>query len=121
MHAEIIAIGTELVSGQKLDTNSQWLSRRLGELGIGTHFHTTIGDDWRENAEAIRVAFSRAGLIVVTGGLGPTQDDLTREVVAGALGVRLILDEESLSAIEGVLRAPQSTNERTKSRSSVPS
>ena len=100
MHAEIIAIGSELVSGQKLDTNSQWLSRRLGELGIATHFHTTLGDDLAENVAAFRVAMNRAGLIVVTGGLGPTQDDLTREALAEALGVRLVEDQESLAAIE---------------------
>ncbi len=101
MHAEIIAVGSELVSGQKLDTNSQWLSRRLGELGISTHFHATLGDDLAENVAAFRVAMVRAGLIVVTGGLGPTQDDLTREALAEALGTRLIRDEESLAAIEG--------------------
>lgn len=100
MHTEIIAIGSELVSGQKLDTNSQWLSRRLGELGISTHFHTTLGDDLAENVAAFRVALGRAGLIVITGGLGPTQDDLTREALAEALGARLIQDEESLAAIE---------------------
>ena len=86
MHAEIIAIGTELVSGQKLDTNSQWISRRLGELGISTHFHTTLGDDLAENVAAFRVAIGRADLIIVTGGLGPTQDDLTREALAEAMG-----------------------------------
>ena len=100
MHAEIIAIGSELVSGQKLDTNSQWLSHRLGELGISTHFHTTLGDDLAENVAAFRVAMSRAGLIVITGGLGPTQDDLTREALAEALGVRLVEDQESLAAVE---------------------
>lgn len=100
MHAEIIAIGSELVSGQKLDTNSQWLSHRLGQLGIATHFHTTLGDDLAENVAAFRVAMNRAGLIVVTGGLGPTQDDLTREALAEALGLRLVEDQQSLAAIE---------------------
>jgi nicotinamide-nucleotide amidase len=100
MHAEIIAIGTELVSGQKLDTNSQWISRRLGESGISTHFHTTLGDDLAENVAAFRVAIGRADLIVVTGGLGPTQDDLTREALAEAMGVPLVRDDESLAAIE---------------------
>jgi nicotinamide-nucleotide amidase len=92
MHAEIIAIGTELVSGQKLDTNSQWLSQRLGELGISTHFHTSLGDDFAENVAAFRVALERASLILITGGLGPTQDDLTREALAEALGVQMIED-----------------------------
>ena len=100
MHAEIIAIGTELISGQKLDTNSQWLSRALGDLGISTHFHTTLGDDLTENVAAFRIASARAELVLVTGGLGPTQDDLTREALAEAAGVALVHDEDSLAAIE---------------------
>lgn len=99
MHAEIISVGTELVSGQKLDTNSQWLSTQLGALGIATHFHTTLGDDLEENISAFRIAASRSDLVLVTGGIGPTQDDLTREALAGAAGVGLIEDAESLSQI----------------------
>ncbi|MDB5351569.1 MAG: competence/damage-inducible protein CinA-like protein [Planctomycetota bacterium] len=100
MHAEIIAVGSELVSGQKLDTNSQWLSLKLGDLGIPTHFHTTLGDDLDENIEAFRVAKSRAGLVIVTGGLGPTQDDLTREALARSADQALVEDAQALAAIE---------------------
>src|SRR5215203_5286731 len=82
MIAEIISIGSELVSGQGLDTNSQWLSRALGGVGISVHFHTTLGDDLDENVAAFRVAISRADLVLMTGGLGPTQDDLTRDALA---------------------------------------
>src|SRR3954470_7008290 len=99
MHAEIIAVGTELVSGQKLDTNSQWLSRRLGDLGIATHFHTAVGDDLGENLAAFRVAAGRSGLVLVTGGIGPTQDDLTREALAGLAGVSLVEDVDSLAVL----------------------
>ncbi|MGE3820141.1 MAG: competence/damage-inducible protein A [Isosphaeraceae bacterium] len=99
MKAEIIAIGSELVSGQSLDTNSQWLSKALGAVGIPTRFHTTLGDDLAENVQAFQFATRRAGLVLVTGGLGPTQDDLTREVLAQVAGVLLVEDPESLEAL----------------------
>jgi nicotinamide-nucleotide amidase len=99
MIAEIIAAGSELVNGEKLDTNSQWLSRRLGELGIAVHFHTAVGDDLAENIAAFQIAAKRARLVIVTGGLGPTQDDLTREALARAAGVPLVEHAELLQAI----------------------
>ncbi len=97
--AEIIAIGSELVSGQGLDTNSQWLSRELAAVGIPVAFHTTIGDQLDDNVSAFRIAGERAELVVVTGGLGPTQDDLTREALAATAGVSLWEDAGSLEAI----------------------
>ncbi len=99
MIAEIVAIGTELVSGQSLDTNSQWLSQALGSLGIPVHFHTALGDDLAENVEALRIAIGRADLVITSGGLGPTQDDLTREALAAVAGVPLVEDADSLAAI----------------------
>jgi len=99
MRAEIIAIGSELVSGQSLDTNSRWLSQRLGSLGIPVAFHTTLGDDLEDHLAAFRAAFDRADLVVMTGGLGPTQDDLTREALAGCAGVPMVEDPASLAAI----------------------
>src|SRR5438034_9594944 len=90
MKAEIISIGSELTSGQNLDTNSQWLSRRLAEVGIAVGWHTTISDDLDANLDAFRIATGRAKLVLVTGGLGPTQDDLTREVLAKLAGVDLV-------------------------------
>jgi nicotinamide-nucleotide amidase len=102
MKAEIIAIGSELVSGQSLDTNSQWLSRALGMLGIPVHFHTSLGDDLAENVAVFRVAIGRADLIVTCGGLGPTQDDLTREALAAVAGVGLVEDAASLEAIQAL-------------------
>ena len=94
MKCEIISIGSELTSGQNLDTNSQWLSRRLAEIGIAVGWHTTIADDLDANVDAFRIAAGRAGLVLVTGGLGPTQDDLTREALARAAGVELVFDQE---------------------------
>src|SRR5947209_14952974 len=102
MKAEIIAIGSELISGQSLDTNSQWLSRALGALGIPVHFHTSLGDDLAENVAVFRTAIGRADLIVTSGGLGPTQDDLTREALASVAGVGLVEDRGSLEAIQAM-------------------
>ncbi|MCH8042523.1 MAG: CinA family nicotinamide mononucleotide deamidase-related protein [Planctomycetes bacterium] len=99
MHAEIIAIGDELTSGQRLDTNSQWLAVALGELGIGVLYHTTVGDDMAANVEVFRTAIKRADLVVATGGLGPTADDLTRPAIAEAVGVELYEDAASLAHI----------------------
>jgi nicotinamide-nucleotide amidase len=102
MHAEIIAIGTEITSGAKLDTNSQWLSERLGELGISTRYHTSVADDMAANVEVLKLAIDRADVVLITGGLGPTLDDLTRQALAEALGVGLVEDAESLVAIEAI-------------------
>ena len=105
MKGEIISIGSELASGQNLDTNSQWLSRRLAELGIPVGWHTTVADDLGDNIEAFRIAAARADLILITGGLGPTQDDLTREALAKAAGVDLLLNQESLDRIERMFQS----------------
>lgn len=99
MKAEIISIGSEITSGQNLDTNSQWLSRRLAAIGVPVHFHTTVADDLDDNLAVFRNAVDRADLVLVTGGLGPTQDDLTREVLARTAGVELVEDLGSLNHI----------------------
>jgi nicotinamide-nucleotide amidase len=96
MKAEVISIGSELTSGQNLDTNSQWLSRRLAEMGVPVGFHTTVADDLADNIAAFRVASERADLVLITGGLGPTQDDLTREALAAVAQVDLVEDAASL-------------------------
>ena len=100
MHAEVIAIGDELVSGQRLDTNSRWLSAELGVLGIPVTFHTTAADTLAAGLEAFRIATGRADIVVATGGLGPTADDLTRDVLAALAGVSLVLSEPALRTIE---------------------
>jgi nicotinamide-nucleotide amidase len=99
MNAEIIAIGSELTSGAKLDTNSQWLSVELSEIGIPVKYHSTMADDRDAMLEVFRTAANRSDLILVTGGLGPTRDDLTRELLAELTGTELILDEASLAFI----------------------
>lgn len=102
MKAEILSIGSEITSGQNLDTNSQWLSRRLAEIGVPVGFHTTVADDLNDNVAVIATAVKRAQLVLITGGLGPTQDDLTREVLATVAGVELIEDAESLEQIRAM-------------------
>ncbi len=98
--AEVIAIGDELTTGARLDTNSQWLSAELAVLGIPVAFHTTAPDMLDSGLEALRIAAGRADIVVATGGLGPTADDLTRDVLAGLAGAPLDLDAASLAAVE---------------------
>ncbi|MEW4489220.1 CinA family nicotinamide mononucleotide deamidase-related protein [Thalassoglobus sp. JC818] len=105
MNAEIIAIGSELTSGAKLDTNSQWLSLRLAEIGISCLYHTTIADDLNANVEALKIAVSRADLICITGGLGPTLDDLTRHAMAGLMDVDLVEHAESMQHLESFFQS----------------
>jgi nicotinamide-nucleotide amidase len=105
MKAEVISVGSELTSGQNLDTNSQWLSRRLAEIGIPVGFHTTVADDVADNVVVFRAACGRADLVLVTGGLGPTQDDLTREALAAVAGVDLVEDAASLDQIRAMFTA----------------
>lgn len=100
MKAELISIGSELTSGKNLDTNSQWLSIQLAGMGIPVGWHTTIADDFDANLEAFSIASRRAGLVIATGGLGPTQDDLTREVISKLAGKPLVFHEPSWATIQ---------------------
>ncbi len=102
MQAEVVSIGDELTSGQRLDTNTQWLSERLGELGVRVAYHTTVADDIEANVRVFRQAVQRVDVVVATGGLGPTADDLTREALAQAAGVGLVLDESILEHIRNL-------------------
>src|SRR6202795_3264627 len=102
MKAEVISIGSELTTGHNLDTNSQWLSLRLAEIGIPVGWHTTVADDLQDNVDAFRIATERAHLVLATGGLGPTLDDLTREVVAKVAGVELVFHEPSFEHIKSL-------------------
>ena len=99
MNAEVIAIGDELVSGQRLDTNSRWLSAELGVLGIPVTFHVTAADTLEAGLEAFQNAVGRADIVIVTGGLGPTADDLTRDVLAALADVPLEFSPTALAVI----------------------
>lgn len=97
MNAEIIAVGTELLMGQIANTNGQFLAQELANLGINVYFQTVVGDNEGRMREALDLARSRAQLIICTGGLGPTQDDLTKDVLAAFLGRSLTMHEPSLT------------------------
>ncbi len=102
MHAEIIAIGTELTTGAKLDTNSQWLSLELQAVGIPVHYHVTVADDLAANINVFRSAVERSDVVLISGGLGPTLDDLTRDVLAQLTETKLVLHPPSLEIIRGM-------------------
>ena len=97
--AEIIAIGSELLAPDRTDTNSLWLTEKLNSLGIEVKLKTIVGDDDARLEEAIRDAVRRSKVVITTGGLGPTEDDITRKITARALGRRLLLDETVLAEI----------------------
>ena len=100
MKAEIIAVGTELLLGEILDTNSQYLAQQLTGLGIDLFFVTHVGDNMGRLSDTVQRALSRSDVVIMTGGLGPTEDDLTREAIAQALGEEMTVRPE----LEDVLR-----------------
>lgn len=100
MVAEIIAIGTELLMGQIVNADAQILSRRLQSLGISVYYHTTVGDNPQRMRETIALALSRSDIVITTGGLGPTQDDLSKEIVAAHFGLPMEFDEKSWAEIQ---------------------
>jgi nicotinamide-nucleotide amidase len=102
MRAEIISIGDELTSGQRLDTNSQWLAERLLEIGVPVAFHTTVGDTLADNVLVFRQAAERSDIVVATGGLGPTADDLTRQALADVAGVRRKRDMPPANVVQAM-------------------
>ncbi len=99
MRAETISIGTELLLGEITDTNAVWIAQRLAEIGVDLYFRTTVGDNVGRIVDAITHALTRADVIITTGGLGPTVDDMTREAVARATNRELVLDEILLAQI----------------------
>lgn len=105
MRVEVVAVGTELLLGQVVDTNSAWIGEQLAAAGIDCHFQTRVGDNVERIAHALRSALARSDAVVVCGGLGPTQDDCTREAIAEVLGVALRRDPELEARIEELLAA----------------
>jgi nicotinamide-nucleotide amidase len=94
MNCEVIAVGTELLLGQIVDTNSAWIGEQLALAGINSHFQTKVGDNFERMSSALRLALDRSDAVIMCGGLGPTQDDITRDVIADVLGVPLVRDLE---------------------------
>ncbi|MBJ8093530.1 competence/damage-inducible protein A [Bacillus cereus] len=99
MNAEIIAVGTELLLGQIANTNAQFLSEKLASIGINVYYHTVVGDNNKRLQKAIELAEERADMLIFTGGLGPTKDDLTKETIASNLDEELVYDEKALTSI----------------------
>lgn len=97
MNAELISVGTELLLGEILNTDAQFLASALSELGIDVYYQTVVGDNPERLKNAVNLALNRADIIITSGGLGPTPDDLTKEVVSECMGEKLIMHEESLA------------------------
>jgi len=104
MRAEIISVGNELIFGDTLNTNAHYITRRLTEIGIEVLYHTSVKDDIEMLESVINIGLNRVDLLVFTGGLGPTYDDLTKEAVCKALGLKLIENEELKSTIENYFK-----------------
>src|SRR5437764_5271040 len=105
MRCEVVAIGTELLLGQIVDTNSSWLGEQLALAGIDSHFQTNVGDNLARIVSAIRIALDRSDAVIVCGGLGPTQDDITRQALAEVMGVSLVRDTAAVDHIRAMFAA----------------
>lgn len=101
MRCEVVAVGTELLLGQIVDTNSSWIGEHLALIGVDSHFQTKVGDNQFRIVLAIRSALARSDAVIVCGGLGPTQDDITREAIAEVMNVPLRRDEAMVETIRG--------------------
>ena len=104
MHAEVISVGTEILLGQITDTNSTFISKRLAELGIDVYFKTVVGDNEKRLLQALEIASGRSDMVILSGGLGPTKDDLTKQTVAKFLNCGLLTDKNALEYIEEYYR-----------------
>ena len=102
MRAEIVAVGTELLLGQLPNTNAQRISEELARVGVDVYFHTTVGDNLERMTDVLSRALGRSDAVIVTGGLGPTSDDITREGVSAATGRQLVRDERLVGIIRGI-------------------
>jgi competence/damage-inducible protein CinA-like protein len=105
MRCEVVAIGTELLLGQIVDTNSAWIGGQLALAGIDSHFQTKVGDNLARIVECIRHALERSDAVILCGGLGPTQDDITREAIAQVMGVPLVRSAELAERIRALFAA----------------
>ena len=104
MQVELLSVGTELLLGQIVDTNAAYLAGKLSELGVNVYHKTTVGDNAERLAAALRICLGRSDVVLATGGLGPTKDDITAAVVAQVMGVRLAEDEATSEKIRSFAR-----------------
>ncbi|MEG1003661.1 MAG: competence/damage-inducible protein A [Clostridium sp.] len=116
MKCEILAVGTEILLGDILNTNARFLSRELANLGIDVHYHEAVGDNKDRILGCLKESFNRSDIIITTGGLGPTKDDMTKELVSEFLGMDMCLHEDSLKNIEDYFKrigkVPVKSNEK---------
>ena len=105
--AEILCVGTELLMGDVVNTNAAVIAKELAALGINVYHQTVVGDNPGRLTEALHLAFSRSDLVITTGGLGPTYDDLTKEIIAQYFGRKLVFHEESWRWIEANFSRPR--------------
>ena len=112
MRCEVVAVGSELLLGQINDTNSSWIGQELAAVGIDSYFQTKVGDNHDRMVEVISAALERSDAVITTGGLGPTQDDITRDAIAEVMGVELELHDELLARIEEMWSASGRTMPR---------
>ena len=104
MIAEIIIVGEEILSGQTLDSNSSYIARKLANVGIEVVRKTTVGDRHDDMREAITTAWKRSAVTIMTGGLGPTKDDITKNAICAAFDRKLVLQDETLKKLEELFR-----------------
>ena len=105
MIVEIVAVGTELLLGQIVNSNASEIGSRLADAGLDHYRQTVVGDNLERGADAIRSALERADAVIITGGIGPTQDDLTREAICAATGRAMVFSHEYAERLEGWWRA----------------
>lgn len=105
MKGEIIAVGTELLLGNIVNTNAQYLSQKMADLGIDVFYHVAVGDNMQRLVDTVRTSLNRSDIIITCGGLGPTTDDITKEGVSEALGVKLLPDKASIEKIKEIFKA----------------
>lgn len=113
MNAELLAVGTELLMGQIANTNAQYISSKLPYAGINVYYHSVVGDNAKRLKECLNIALKRSDVVIITGGLGPTQDDITKETVSEVLNSKLVLHTEILEKMEAFfknLNRPMSSN-----------
>lgn len=121
MNAEIITSGTELLLGETVDTNSVYIARALRDIGVNLYYKTSVGDNVERMARAVTQALARADVVIITGGLGPTVDDVTRDAVAQATGRPLVLDGACLAHIEGLYaRLGRTVSENNRRQAYLP-
>lgn len=107
MIAEIISVGTEILLGNIVNTNARYISQKLADAGVEVHFQTVVGDNPSRIMSAVEIAYTRASMVIMTGGLGPTKDDITKEMLAAYFKKELVYDETALQMMERMLKRVQ--------------